>query len=56
MYVCVLSYTDIDTAYDEFLSDMKSAQGLQQCRYAIYDMQYFNPNNQLRNKLLFFMW
>ena len=42
--------------YSEFVEDMKEAENEGQCRFAVYDVSYTNEANQIRDKIVFFMW
>jgi cofilin len=42
--------------YDDFTKQMMEAEALQECRYAIFDVEYETVDGQPRNKICFFMW
>lgn len=52
----VIKRADLDAEYKDFLADMKGAEDLEECRYAIYDAEYQTKDGQPRNKIVFFMW
>lgn len=52
----VIKRAELDAEYKDFLEDMKEAETVGQCRYAIYDVEYQTKDGQPRNKLVFFMW
>jgi len=52
----VLKTADPSATYDDFLEDMKEAERLEQCRFAIFDAEYKTKDGQPRNKIIFIMW
>ena len=42
--------------YNDFVAHMKVAEVAQECRYAIFDVEYETKDGQPRNKICFFMW
>jgi len=42
--------------YEDFVEVMKSAESAQECRYAVFDVEYATVDGQPRNKIVFFMW
>lgn len=52
MYVVCFSAS----TYVDFLNELKDAEQAQECRYAIFDVEYATKDGQPRNKIVFFMW
>jgi len=47
---------DPSKTYEDFTNEMKAAENAQECRYAVFDVQYETVDGQPRNKICFFMW
>jgi len=54
--IVVDSKADPSATYDDFTHEMKAAETVQECRYAIFDVEYETVDHQPRNKICFFMW
>jgi len=54
--IVVASKADPSATYDDFKREMKEAESAQECRYAIFDVEYETVDGQPRNKICFFMW
>jgi len=54
--IVVETKADPSSTYPDFLKQMKDAEQAQECRYAIFDVEYDTKDGQPRNKIVFFMW
>jgi len=54
--IVVESKADPSATYDDFVDAMKVAESAQECRYAVFDVEYETVDGQPRNKICFFMW
>lgn len=54
--IAVQTKAEPSATYEDFVSEMKEAEKLQECRYAIFDLEYETVDKQPRNKICFFMW
>jgi len=54
--IVVEKKADPAATYDDFVNEMKAAESAQECRYAVFDVEYATVDGQPRNKICFFMW
>lgn len=54
--IVVEKLAEPSSTYDEFLKDMKAAEDVDQCRFAVFDAEFSTKDGQPRNKIVFFMW
>lgn len=52
----ILSKAPPDATYDQFVEELKEAEALKQCRYAVFDADFELADGQKRSKLVFFLW
>lgn len=54
--IVVQTRAEPSATYDDFVNEMKEAEKAQECRYAVFDVEYETLDKQPRNKICFFMW
>ena len=45
-----------EKTWDDLVEELKEAENLKECRYAVYDAEFELPDGQKRNKLVFIAW